>query len=112
MVDYAASTNCSGSTEPRYSGIKDSLKNTYERIYKNYGKYAKGLDQNTFNTFLGRVDKELADFSGTVPRHKKEDLIAFGRFIEFDPNGRNNTQTSNKNTQNRNNNNRNHGKRH
>lgn len=111
LVDYAASTNCSGSTEPRYSGIKDSLKNTYERIYKNYGKYANGLDQNKFNTFLGRVDKELADLSGTVPRHKKEDLIAFGRFIEFDPNGRNNTQTRNTNTQN-NNNNRNRGKRH
>ena len=111
LVDYAASTNCSGSTEPRYDGIKDSLKNTYERIDKNYGKYAKGLDQNKFNTFLGRVDKELADLSGTVPRHKKEDLIAAGRFIEFDPNGRNNTQTSNTNTQNRNNN-RNRGKRH
>lgn len=89
-VNYAASQNCTSTTDSRYISLKNDVEKAFNRISDTYSDFVSGGIRDSMRIgFVGRVDKMVTTKGNKMPGvHDIEDTINYGQRIVFNPSGK------------------------
>lgn len=89
-VNYAASQNCTSTTDSRYISLKNDVEKAFNRISDTYSDFVSGGIRDSMRIgFVGRVDRMVTSKGNKMPGvHDIEDIINYGQRIVFNPSGK------------------------
>lgn len=89
-VNYAASQNCTSTTDSRYISLKNDVEKAFNRISDTYSDFVSGGIRDSMRIgFIGRVDRMVTSKGNKMPGvHDIEDTINYGQRIVFNPSGK------------------------
>lgn len=89
-VNYAASQNCTSTTDSRYISLKNDVEKAFNRISDTYSDFVSGGIRDSMRIgFVGRVDRMVTSKGNKMPGvHDIEDTINYGQRIVFNPSGK------------------------
>ena len=95
-VNYAASQNCTSTTDNRYTSLKNDVEKAFNRISETYSDFVSGGVRDSMRIgFVGRVDRLVTSKSNKMPDvHDIEDTINYGQRIVFNPSGKGSSNKS------------------